>query len=92
MEDVPDRVWNLWKSYYQIEPWGGELSLFAKILASLKKLVSLKFREEEHIVAALKNIDQVSCAYMPGDWIGQEEFEPVQDSISATQSKLEAMG
>ncbi len=84
-------MWNLWKSYYQIEPWGSEREILAKVLASLKKLVSLKFADEEGIVKALENIDAVACNYMPGDWVGQEAFV-VQDSISAVQSKLEALG
>ena len=81
LEDVPDRVWELWKAYYAVEPFGGERELAAKTVVLLKQLVASKFKAEE-IEKALRMCDRLTGTEMPWEWIDQPQPEQEPDTVA----------
>lgn len=88
LEDCPERVTDLWDAYYQLEPWGGERELLARILATLRCLLAGKY-DEDKVAKVMQNVDDMAGNWMPGDWIGQPEPKPEQ-SIQEVEAALAA--
>ncbi len=87
LEDVPDRVWELWKAYYALEPFGGERELAAKSVVIAKRLLATKFQPEA-VEGVLKSCDRLAGTEMPWEWIGQPEPEPESDTIANFESMV----
>lgn len=87
LEDCPDRVFEVWDAYAQLEPWWGDREMLAGLLATTRSLLASKY-EDRQIEAVLKSVDQITAAYMPGDWVGQPP--PVDEQVSGIQTTLEA--
>lgn len=81
LEDVPDRVWELWKSYYALEPFGGERELFAKLVVLIKQLLAIKYKPED-AGKILKACDDIAGSEMPWEWIGQPQIVSGSDTIA----------
>lgn len=86
LEDVPDRVWDLWKAYYSLEPFGGERALMAKTVVILKQLLASKFREGSTEV--LQSVERLAGSEMPWEWIDQPEPEPESDPIAKFEAAV----
>jgi hypothetical protein len=87
LEDVPDRVWEVWKAYYALEPFGGERELAAKAVVLLKRLVATKF-DAESITKVLDSCDRLTGTEMPWEWIGQPEPTAEVDSIASAEQLM----
>ena len=72
LEDVPDRVWAVWKAYYSVEPFGNERELFAKLVVIAKRLLATKYQADS-MESALESVDRLTGCEMPWEWINQPE-------------------
>lgn len=79
---MPDRVYDLWYSYYQLEPFGNELERMAEQVAASTVAAMIQSSE------AKKSIDTIKNAIMPGEWVGQPEIK--ETSIDEVESTLAA--
>ena len=70
LEDCTERVFSNWYAAYQVEPFGGEQELLARI-ASLLYLVACKggVKLEQVSVAS----DAIMTCLMPSGWTGKRE-------------------
>lgn len=84
---MPDRVWELWKAYYALEPFGGERELAAKVVILLKQLVATEYSAES-IEKVLKNCDRMAGTEMPWEWIGQPEPATEADTIANFEATM----
>ena len=89
LEDCPDRVFDLWESYSQLEPWWGERELLAKILSCLRHLVADN-TEKDGIAERLQSLDRDASQFMPADWYGQPDAVDSEQAILQVQRQLEA--
>lgn len=87
LEDVPDRVWELWKAYYALEPFGGERALSAKTVILLKRLLAIKFKPEA-VKSVLEGCDKLTGSEMPWEWIDQPEPEVDNDPIANFEATI----
>lgn len=75
LEDVPDRIYEIWLAYSQIEPWWSEREMLANLVALVRILLAGKY-DEKNVESVLKHADQMAAAYMPPDWVDQPERKP----------------
>ena len=79
LEDVPERVFELWEAFYAVEPWGDERRLLAKLIDLMALQLGIKGGIPEH-------------ANMPWTWIHQPEPElppTPEESVEAARQMLE---
>ena len=67
-------VFENWRAYYRVEPWGGERELLARIAALLQMLVWKEHASDTS--KADKCVEALIQSLMPGDWVGQPEARP----------------
>jgi hypothetical protein len=78
-------VFENWRAYYRVEPWGGERELLARIAALLQMLVWKEHARDTH--KADKCVDSLVQSMMPDDWIGQPEAKHSStDSVEQFES------
>lgn len=88
LEDCPKRVYDRWQAAYQLNPFGGEQELLARI-ASLLYLLACDRRESDKVMEASNKIMRL---FMPRDWIGQQQEKQVLDiDPDQIQANLTAM-
>lgn len=90
LEDVPDRVWDLWKAYYSLEPFGGERALMAKMIVILKQLLASKFSADT-ATEVIASVERLAGSEMPWEWIDQPEPEPESDPIAKFEAVVAGM-
>lgn len=88
LEDVPDRVYDNWYAYYQIEPFGGETAL-------LTRLVTLLFISCMRQGIKLEELNSISDDFMkmlmPSDWYVEDSAEKSFD-VDTVKENLAKMG
>lgn len=72
----------VWKNYYRVEPWGGELELLARILAAVES--GLMAEDQGKLRRAL---DLLASKWLPASWIGQPEQT---DGLAAFEATVAA--
>lgn len=85
LEDCPDRVFNAWADAYDVEPFGDEQLLMARLCALMYMQVQSRFKDD-----TFKVMDSLTACFMPTGWVGRDKpkFEIDLDSIKRSQEAL----
>lgn len=86
LAEVDDETFYDWKAYFDLEPWCDEKRWLVSIATTLKRLLALKFKDED-CGSVLDGIDRITACQMPASWICQPEEV---DAIA--QAEVQAAG
>jgi len=88
LEDCPDRVFDNWYAFYQLEPFGGETAL-------LTRLVAMLFISCMRQGVKLEELNSISDDFMkmlmPSDWYVEDDKPELDvDAIKDNLAKMSA--